>query len=97
MVKTLIEDNIIGSVVISKAGRDKGKYFIIIGVLNSEYVLMCNGILRTIEKPKQKKLKHLVFTDLIAEEIKEKILTKDEVSNSDLKKYLQSNVIFKEV
>lgn len=96
-MKTLREDNIIGSVVISKAGRDKSKYYIIIGILDTEYVLICNGILRSIEKPKKKKLKHLIFTDLIAEEIKEKLLSKKEVRNSDFKKYLQSNVIFKEV
>jgi large subunit ribosomal protein L14e len=49
----------VGRVVLAKAGRDKGKAFIIIQRLDDEYVLIADGAGRTIDKPKKKKIKHL--------------------------------------
>ena len=34
----------IGRVVYSKAGRDKGRFFMVIGVLNEEYVYISNEV-----------------------------------------------------
>ena len=48
-----------GSIAVSTAGRDKDKVFIIVGVLDEDYVLIADGRSRKIEKPKKKKLKHL--------------------------------------
>ena len=42
-----------GKVVYSKAGRDKGKCFVIIEVIDEQYVYISDGRLRKIEKPKQ--------------------------------------------
>ena len=47
-----------GRMVISKAGHDKGKIFVILRS-DSEYVYLMDGIYRTLEKPKKKKLKHV--------------------------------------
>lgn len=55
-----------GQVVISKAGRDKLRKFIIVDIINEDYVLICDGKLRKIEKPKLKKTKHLAKTSYIA-------------------------------
>ena len=46
----------IGSVVISKAGRDKGDNFIVLS-LDGEFAMLANGDLRKVDKPKKKKLK----------------------------------------
>ncbi|MBU3128552.1 RNA-binding protein [Clostridium tagluense] len=73
------------------------KKFIVVGILNSEYVYISDGDLRKIEKPKKKKVKHLNFTDTVAEEIKDSILSKKEVTNSKIKIFLQSADIRKEV
>ena len=62
---------ILGRVVISKSGRDKGKRFVVIGVFDEDLVLICDGKLRKIEKPKKKKLKHLVFTDICLDDVRE--------------------------
>ena len=48
-----------GSIAVSLAGRDKDRVFIIVGVLDEKYVLVSDGRLRKVEKPKKKKLKHL--------------------------------------
>ena len=48
-----------GSIAISLCGRDKDRVFIIVGVLDKDYVFITDGKKRKIEKPKKKKLKHL--------------------------------------
>jgi len=48
-----------GSIVISKAGRDEGRTFLVIESLDEEYVLISDGDTRKMEKPKKKKRRHL--------------------------------------
>ena len=91
------ENSLLGKVAHSKAGRDMHKKFIVVGILNKEYVYISDGELRRIEKPKKKKVKHLNFTDTVAEEIRDLILSKKEVTNSKIKIFLQSADIGKEV
>lgn len=93
----LDESNHIGEIVKSKAGRDEGKCFLIVSILNEDYVFLSDGSIRTIEKPKKKKNKHLIFTGIVADEIKEQILSGEKVSNSRIRKYLQSIDMNKEV
>ena len=48
-----------GSKVISKAGRDEGRLFLVVKSLDEEYVLISDGDTRKMEKPKKKKRRHL--------------------------------------
>ncbi len=50
---------LVGKLAYSKAGRDKGKPYIIVKVLDEKYVYLSDGHLRTVGKPKLKKLMHL--------------------------------------
>ncbi len=52
----------LGSVVISKAGRDSGKYFVVVGGEGENYVHLADGDLRRLAKPKKKKAKHVAQT-----------------------------------
>ena len=54
-----------GKIVKSKAGHDKGLLFVISGVSDTDdgYVFIADGGSRRIEKPKKKKLKHLLILD----------------------------------
>jgi ribosomal protein L14E/L6E/L27E len=88
------QDFILGQVVHSRAGRDKDKYFMIVGIINKDYVLISDGDLRKIEKPKKKKTKHLVAHDSMAFDIKGKLEANMKVSNSDVKKFLMSLGLF---
>lgn len=51
-----------GSVVIAKAGRDKGKAFAVIDVPSDREVLIADGKRRPIERPKRKNVIHLQRT-----------------------------------
>jgi large subunit ribosomal protein L14e len=89
-VVDLINTDYIGKVALSKSGRDSGKLFIIVGIMDDNYVYISDGDLRSIEKPKKKKIKHLTITDTVAEHIKDLLQAADKVNNSAIKKYLQS-------
>jgi len=96
-VNGLDENTLLGKVVNSKAGRDMHRKFIVVGIVNSEYVYIADGDLRKIEKPKKKKVRHLDFTGIVAQEVKDLILSKNEVTNSKIKIFLQFADIRKEV
>ena len=51
----------VGRIVCSKAGRDKGKYMVITEV-GDTVAYVCDGKERPLERPKVKNLKHLSFT-----------------------------------
>ncbi|WML36251.1 KOW domain-containing RNA-binding protein [Clostridium sp. OS1-26] len=86
-----------GKIVYSKAGRDQGKVFVVVSILNDEYVYVCDGSLRPVEKPKRKKIKHLEFTNIIAEEIGSLLMSDEKVTNAIIKRILQSYDNDKEV
>ena len=79
---------IAGDIVYSLAGRDKDRIFIVLEVLDENYALLCDGKLRTLQKPKKKKIKHLKKTNITAELIKNKLAQNLEVTNTDLKRIL---------
>ena len=54
-------DLAVGSVVISRAGRDKGVFYAVYALEGSE-ALVCDGKLRPVSRPKRKNLKHLAAT-----------------------------------
>jgi ribosomal protein L14E/L6E/L27E len=89
--------NYIGKVVYSKSGRDKDRVFIILGIINNDYVYISDGDLRPVDKPKKKKIKHLIISDQVAEDIRNLILHDDKISNSIVKKFLGSMNSCKEV
>jgi len=53
-------NNLLGQLVVSLAGRDKGCICAVVGISEDEgYVFIADGKLRKVELPKKKKLKHL--------------------------------------
>ncbi len=78
---------LIGSVVRSKAGRDKGDLFIVLS-REGEYAYLANGDLRKVDTPKKKKLKHLQPSGKVSEFIKNKLETVGKVTNSEVRKAL---------
>ena len=56
----------VGNIVCSKAGRDKGKFMVIVG-FKDEYPLVADGKERPINRPKLKNPKHLQKTNSILE------------------------------
>ena len=56
----------VGQIVCSKKGRDKG-YFLVIVEDGQNYVLVCDGKERPLERPKKKNVKHLSFLSTVLE------------------------------
>lgn len=76
-----------GEIVCSKAGRDKGKYFVVMEA-GGEYAYICDGKLRKADKPKKKKIKHLAKTGETSETLAEKLTGGEKVTNPELRRAL---------
>ena len=50
---------LLGSVVLSLSGRDKGRMLVVVGIIDDSYVYVADGRLRRVESPKRKKIKHI--------------------------------------
>lgn len=48
-----------GQVVISKAGRDKGRLYVVLRVEDDRYIQVADGTVRTARKPKRKNVRHV--------------------------------------
>lgn len=72
----------LGEVVRSRAGRDRGRVFVIVKLLDGDYALLVDGRLRTLERPKKKKRRHLLKASETRMELKDNLL------NADFRKFL---------
>lgn len=76
-----------GDIVYSKAGRDKEGYFIVISV-DGEYVQICDGKRRKVDRPKRKKLKHLKFGVGYSNFIAKKLAGNEKITNLEVRREL---------
>ena len=77
----------ISDVVISLNGRDKGKFFIVIGK-EDNYSFLADGKRRKLEKPKRKKDKHIKLDGVVNERLTEKLKSGEKISNKEVRKVL---------
>ncbi|MBQ7896821.1 MAG: KOW domain-containing RNA-binding protein [Clostridia bacterium] len=75
--------SLVGSIVLSRSGRDKGMYFAIIGE-NDTHLILADGRHRRIENPKHKKPKHVEVLNKALESNLKDLLLKGEVTNKML-------------
>ncbi len=59
----------IGQLVTSIAGRDCGRKFVVVAVIDADYVAVADGDLRRLAKPKAKKMKHLNVSKQVISEV----------------------------
>ena len=74
-------------IIISLAGRDKGKLFYVVDV-EENYVLIADGKGRKLENPKRKKLKHVRRVSRTETRVAVKLQNGDKVLNSELRRDL---------
>lgn len=74
-----------GRVVVSTAGRDKNRYFVVLSVKDS-YCYISDGKVRKVDMPKKKKIKHLQVTGFFLEQIANSIATEQSVTNSMIRR-----------
>lgn len=74
----------VGSVVYSRAGRDEGRYYVVIEIVDDSFVTIADGDVRKLAKPKKKKTKHLKNTGEVLEGISGKLLLGTKIYDAEL-------------
>lgn len=78
-----------GRLVSSTAGRDYGKFYLILSVLSPKMVAVVNGEERPVCSPKKKNIKHLKLYPHLATGITEKKNTGQKITDLEIKKALE--------
>ncbi len=75
---------LLGQVVLSTSGRDKGTHFIVYEIVDKNYVMVVDGKIRKLEKPKKKKIKHLKLKPQVMLKVADKIKAKAVIFDSEI-------------
>ncbi|WP_194174740.1 KOW domain-containing RNA-binding protein [Desulfofundulus thermobenzoicus] len=78
-----------GRLVSSTAGRDSGKFYLILDQVGENRVRVVNGAERPVSGPKLKNTRHLRVYPLVAEDIAEKVRSGRRVTDLDVRNALQ--------
>ena len=84
-----MNEPVIGRVCISRAGHDKSRAFLIVGVFDDNHVLLCDGETRKLSRPKKKKLAHLHVEPVKSDEIAKKFAECKEILDADVRNALK--------
>lgn len=84
-----LTDILVGQVVRSKAGRDKGRFFVVCEVLSEDMVCLVDGDIRPLERPKKKKVKHLARTKTVIPEMGDILEDPDQRYNAFIRRSLK--------
>ncbi len=79
-----------GQLVISKAGRDHNRHFIVLQIVDEQFVLLVDGDLRKIENPKLKKTKHLQKTNRISQYIVDRLAKSEKITNAMVRREIEN-------
>ena len=79
----------VGAIVISKMGRDEGRSFVVIEEVDSDFVLLADGKLRTMEHLKKKRRKHLKTTGIVVEELRARLREGATIENHEVRSWLK--------
>lgn len=69
------------------AGRERGKYFFVLGQ-EGDFLLLADGKSRRVEQPKRKRSKHVRLCPEFSHPVVEKMLQNKSITNSELRKAL---------
>ena len=78
----------IGSIVISKAGRDQGRPFLVVAEVDDDFVMVANGDLRKMDHQKKKRRKHLKPTGRVVAELRDRLSKGEKVEDHELRTWL---------
>ena len=79
----------LGSIVISKAGRDRGRRFLVVAEVDDDFVMVANGAWRKMDRQKKKRRKHLKPTGRVAEELRARLADGRPVLDCELRSWLE--------
>ena len=78
----------VGRVVISKAGRDRGRAFLVVGEVDDDFVMVANGGLRKMDRQKKKRRKHLKPTGRVVKTVAERLAAGQAIEDHELRDWL---------
>ena len=79
----------VGSIVVSKAGRDEGRRFLVIEEVDADFVMIANGDLRKMDRLKKKRRKHLKPTGAVVQALRDRISEGKTVEDHELRAWLR--------
>lgn len=82
---------LLGRIVLSKAGRDKGRRFLVVAIEDDAHVRIADGETHKAAKPKKKKLKHLSFERASVENLEAMLAAPGNTADAALRKALARN------
>ncbi|OPA73151.1 hypothetical protein BVG16_30270 [Paenibacillus selenitireducens] len=87
----------IGQFVQIIRGRDAGQYAVIVGIVDSKFVLLADGDKRKFDQPKKKNLIHLQLQPTISSEVVNSLDESGRVTNGKLRfaisKFIETTAI----
>ena len=60
---------LLGQLVFSRAGRDRGRPMVVVGIADERHVLVCDGDTHAIGRPKRKNVRHLSAVSAVLDEV----------------------------
>lgn len=79
----------IGSIVVSKAGRDAGRRFLVVAEVDQDFVMIANGGLRGMDRQKKKRRKHLKPTGQVVEGLRARLSEGTPVEDHEVRAWLR--------
>ncbi|MGB4504479.1 MAG: KOW domain-containing RNA-binding protein [Syntrophaceticus sp.] len=76
----------LGQLVCSKRGRDRGKYYLVIEIIDDTFVYLVDGEKRGMDNPKQKNIKHLNVYPVVAGDLAQQWETGKNPGNSEVRR-----------
>lgn len=89
-------NDLIGKVVLSKAGRDIDHLYVVVRQIDNDCVLLANGNTKLINMPKKKKIKHLSILENVDDELLLSIQLCNKSTDLKIKRFLKLRGIVKE-
>lgn len=89
------ETGVLGQLATSRAGRDAGARYLVIGLSGPSQVLVADGARRGVGRPKRKNLKHLRLEGTVAP-LAEKIRAGQAVTDKDVREALAGAEVVRE-
>ena len=76
-----------GMMARSLAGHDQNQYYVILRE-EGAYVYLADGKIRTVDRPKKKKKKHIQLMSTIPQELRDKFERGEAIRNEDIKRVI---------
>jgi|GEM_PF-388454 len=75
--------SMLGHFVVSKCGRDEGRAYVVVRIVDGDFVMVSDGKVRKLDNPKKKRKKHLRQGPLV-ETIARKLILQTKIFDSEL-------------